>query len=250
MQPTYDTLGKGYTTRRRPDPRIASAIVEALGDAASVLNVGAGAGSYEPPDRNTFALEPSAVMIAQRPALAAPVVRGRAEELPFATGAVDAAMAILTLHHWDDWRAGVRELKRVARERVVVLTWDPAAPAFWLAEYLSGILDFDRAIFPLIDDLCTELGRARVFPVEVPHDCSDGFLGAYWRRPEAYLDPRVRASISTFARIGDSSAELARLASELESGAWEEKYGALRRRSSLDTGYRLVVGLLVGCVRS
>src|SRR6185295_18476582 len=190
-----------YTATRATDPRIAARIWHALGDARTVLNVGAGTGSYEPPDRTVTAVEPSEVMISQRPPDAAPVVQASAEELPFDTGAFDAAMAVLTLHHWGDWRAGCAELRRVARRRVVVLSWDPEyVRAMWLGpEYLPQLVEEDTANFPKLADQAEALGANRVEVVRVPGDCSDGFLSAYWRRPEAYLDPAVRAGISVLA---------------------------------------------------
>lgn len=240
----YDTIGSGYAAYRKPERRIASAIDEALGDAATVVNVGAGSGSYEPRGRSVLAVEPSEVMIRQRPAEAAPCVRGCAEALPLATGSVDAAMAILSVHHWADLEQGLREMRRVARRRAVVLTWVPDAPEFWLTdEYFPEIAEHDRAIFPraaalkaLIERM---IGPARIAPVPVPHDCTDGFLGAYWRRPELYLDAERRNSISSFARI-DCGPGLARLRSDLESGRWANEHRELLALNEIDLGYRLV----------
>ena len=187
----YDTIGRGYARQRRPDPRIAAHLTAALGDARSVLNVGAGSGSYEPDDRKVMALEPSAVMLAQRSDDAAPSVRGRAEALPFRDRAFDATMAVLTLHHWTNQARGLAECARVARDRVVLLTWDPDADAFWLLrEYLPAFADADRAVFPRIvayREIFGEGVRVEVVPVPVPRNCIDGFLGAFWARPDAYL---------------------------------------------------------------
>jgi SAM-dependent methyltransferase len=241
--PFYDIIGRTYGGHRHADPRIARIIHAALGDAETVVNVGAGAGSYEPTDRSVVAVEPSSVMIAQRPASAAPVVQGSAELLPFADNAFDAAMAILTVHHWSDRRAGLAEMRRVARDRVVVLTWDPGHPGFWLVrDYFPDLIEFDRRIFPEPAELEAALGRVEVSVVPIPHDCVDGFLGAYWRRPAAYLDEGVRAGISTFARIGDISAGIERLRADLESGQWAVRNAELLRVEELDVGYRLVVG--------
>lgn len=240
MPPLYDTIGLGYAGLRRPDPRIADAIDRALGDARSVLNVGAGTGSYEPTDREVTALEPSAEMIRQRPPGAAPAHQGYAEALPFADGTFDAAMAVLTVHHWSDVKKGLREMRRVARDRVVILTFDPAGPYFWLADYLPEIVELDQPIMPPMNAFGQMLGKTRVDPVHVPHDCADGFLGAYWRRPEAYLDPRVRTAISTFAKLADPQPALARLEADLKSGAWAERYGNLLELDALDIGYRIV----------
>ena len=241
--PFYDILGRTYGGHRHADPRIARIINAALGDAATVVNVGAGAGSYEPPDRSVVAVEPSSVMIAQRPASAAPAVQASAELLPFSDNAFDAALAILTVHHWSDRRAGLAEMRRVARDRVVVLTWDPEHPGFWLVrDYFPDLIEFDRRIFPKLAELEAALGRIDVSVVPIPHDCVDGFLGAYWRRPAAYLDEGVRAGISTFARIGDIPARIERLRADLESGQWAVRNAELLRLEELDVGYRLVVG--------
>jgi SAM-dependent methyltransferase len=238
----YDTIGCGYSGRRRPDPRIERIVTAALGDVESVVNVGAGVGSYEPTDRAVVAVEPSVVMIAQRPEGAAPAVQGMAENLPFSNNAFDAALAVLTVHHWSDQRAGLAELRRVARDRVVILTWDPEHPGFWLVrDYFPALLELDRRIFPALADLETTLGKIEVSVVPIPHDCVDGFLGAYWRRPEAYLDEGVRAGISTFARIGDVSPGVERLRADLDSGRWAMKNAEILRLEQLDLGYRLVV---------
>jgi SAM-dependent methyltransferase len=241
---TYDTIGRTYTATRGEDPRIAARIHAALGDARTVVNVGAGTGAYEPRDREVVAVEPSAVMRAQRPAGAAPCIDAGAERLPFADGAFDAAMAVLTLHHWSDWRAGCRELRRVAR-RAVVLTWDPAlAGRMWLGpEYFPELWADDAARFASIDAQAKALGAHTIDVVPISHDCADGFMAAHWRRPEAYLDPLVRAGISTFSL--HTPAQLApglkRLEEDVRSGAWHERHADLLALSELDLGYRLVV---------
>jgi SAM-dependent methyltransferase len=249
----YDVIGTGYVATRRAEPRIASAINAALGDAASVVNVGAGAGSYEPADRAVVAVEPSCEMISQRPKGRASVVQAVAEELPFPDGAFDAALAVLTLHHWHDRRGGLAELARVAR-RVVILTWDPVCrDSFWLTtEYLPEIIEFDLPRFPPLAEISGWLGgwsETRVLPI--PHDCADGFLGAFWRRPHAYLDPAVRGAISSFAQIPAARMEmgLARLAGDLRSGRWADRFGQLREQDSVDLGYRLLVAEPVACGR-
>jgi SAM-dependent methyltransferase len=169
------------------------------------------------------------------------VVRGSGSALPFRDESFDASLAILTIHHWPDKAKGLQELRRSARRRVVILTWDPAAPGFWLTDYFPEILDIDRLIFPSLETLSRELGRTAVFDVPIPHDCSDGFLGAYWRRPASYLDASVRSAISTFAKLRDLTEGLSRLARDLRSGDWERRYGSILRASTLDLGYRLVV---------
>jgi SAM-dependent methyltransferase len=243
--PAYDRIGSSYARHRRPDRRIAARIVAALGDSRSVVDVGAGTGSYEPRDRLVVAVEPSWVMIAQRPPDVAPVVRGNAERLPFGDDVFDAAMALLTVHHWGDFRRGLAEMLRVARRRVVVLTWDRdlVGEAFWLArDYFPEVREAERGLATL-DEIAAALGPCTAQMVPVPHDCTDGFFGAYWRRPEAYLDPGVRASISGLARLDEATVRPAieRLAADLASGAWDRRYGHLRALEEIDLGYRLVV---------
>jgi len=239
----YDTIGGGYDTHRRPDPRLAAAIGAALGRAASVVNVGAGAGSYEPSDRPVVAVEPSSAMLRQRPPGAASAVQASATDLPFRDGAFAAALALLTVHHWPDRARGLADLVRVARERVVILTWDPQARyAFWLVdEYFPEIPAIDRRIFPTLDEFRRALGPIQTRPLPIPHDCVDGFLGAYWRRPQAYLDAGVRGAISTFTKLADVESGLARLRADLADGTWERRHGHLRARDAVDLGYRLVV---------
>ena len=239
----YDVIGRTYTRTRATDPRIAAAIWEALGDARTVVNVGAGTGNYEPPDREVTAVEPSAVMIAQRPPGAAPAVQASAEELPFEDGSFDAAMAVLTIHHWTDWRRGIEELRRVAR-RVVVFTWDPTfVRRLWItAEYFPFVAD-EEATFPSLADQVGAVRATRVTMVPIPHDCEDGFYGAYWQRPEAYLDPEVRAGVSVLASRSpeELAPGLAQLEEDLRTGAWAERHADLLEREALDLGYRLLV---------
>lgn len=248
MPQLYDRIGPGYGSYRRADPRIAASILHALGDADSVVNVGAGAGSYEPADRAVVAVEPSAAMIRQRRPGSAPVVQSSATHLPFRDGAFAASLAILTAHHWPDRARGLAELARVARGRVVVVTWDPAATGFWLVDdYFPEIGETDRRILPPMEELRDALGEVEVRPLLVPHDCTDGFLGAYWRRPHAYLDPGVRGAISAFAMLRGLESGLARLRSDLDDGTWERRHGHLLERTELDPGYRLVVARRHGC---
>lgn len=248
----YDEIGSGYARHRRPDPRIAARLDGALGDARSVVNVGAGAGSYEPNDRSVVAVEPSAKMIEQRPVGSASVIQARAEGLPFPDRSFDAAMAVLTVHHWSSWRRGLAELRRVARRRVVILTWDPEVCAgHWFYDYLPGMQEPDADRFPSPAQMAEALGGARVEVVPIPHDCTDGFLGAYWRRPRAFLDPSVRRAISAFARPFDGLEEgLARLGEDLELGRWDERWGHLRAELEHDMGYRIVVAEVVAEVAS
>ena len=236
----YDRIGIGYASMRRADERIARRIRAALGDAGSILNVGAGSGSYEPADRRVVAVEPSITMIRQRAADAAPVVQGCAERLPFATATFDAALAILTVHHWRDWRVGLREIRRVARERIVLFTWDPGSTGFWIHDYFPNVLAADRKRFPSLRSIQDEAGAARIEIVPIPHDCSDGFMGAWWRRPDCYLLPGVRQSISSLA-TASGDAGLARLAADLASDAWTRRYAGVLAHAELDLGYRLLI---------
>jgi SAM-dependent methyltransferase len=238
----YDRIGTGYTGARRTDPRIAAQVWEALGDVRTVLNVGAGTGSYEPPGREVLAVEPSAAMRAQRPPGAAPCVDARAEALPFADGAFDAAMAILSDHHWADPLAGLRELRRVAR-RVVVLQWDGARLGdFWLVrDHLPEVLALGAGR-PTLEDRASSIGAA-MRPVPIPWDCVDGFFHCYWRRPEAYLDPAVRRGTSVWARVGPKAEAraVASLAAQLESGEWHARNAELLGLEEADLGARLLV---------
>lgn len=240
MSALYDTIGIDYANLRRPDPRIAAMIVDVLGPAASVLNVGAGAGSYEPADRRVTAVEPSLEMIRQRPANAAPAVQASAEALPFPDASFDAVMAVLTVHHWSDKPAGMAEMRRVSRGPVVLLTFDPAHRP-WLTDYLPQLAELDEAQMPAMADYANWLGPVTVSPVPIPHDCIDGFLYAWWRRPEAYLDPRIRAGSSSFWALGDVDDALERVRADLASGEWDRRYPGLREQESYDAGYRLVV---------
>ena len=243
----YEEIGRGYAALRREDPRFARAIHDALGDARTVVNVGAGAGSYEPRDRYVLAIEPSDVMAAQRTPQHVPALRGGAGSLPLRDRSVDAAMAILTIHHWDAERErGVRELRRVARGPVVILTYDPAVSGqLWLmSDYLPEVAELDHRIFPAMDEIGRWLGgSAEVSKLEIPRDCEDWMLGSFWAHPERVLDPRARAATSGFARM--DPAVVSRVVSEvqrdLESGAWERRHGQLRELESLDAGLRLVV---------
>jgi SAM-dependent methyltransferase len=241
MSALYDTIGVDYSALRRPDPRIAAAIHAHLADAASVLNVGAGAGSYEPGHLKVTAVEPSAAMIRQRPQGDAVVVQAAAEDLPFADKSFDASMAILTIHHWNDVRKGLREMRRVTRGKIIILTFDPLARNFWLLDYLPELGTLDQQQMPAMADFEAVLGPVQRIAVPIPHDCSDGILCAYWRRPAAYLDPKVRRSMSSFWKIGDVTEPLQRLKDDVQSGEWERKYARFLDQASCDFGYHLVV---------
>jgi SAM-dependent methyltransferase len=240
----YERIGDGYAQRRREDPRIAARIQAALGDAETVLNVGAGAGSYEPRDRWVLAVEPSATMRAQRAPDTAPAIAARAEELPLDDDSVDAAMATVTVHHWEPRAAGLAEMRRVARGPVVVFTFDlPTLPA-WQRDYFGAALEIERPRFGAPEQVAAELGgRTRIEILPTPSDCTDGFFEAFWNRPEAILDPAIRASQSLWALLepGEEERIVARLRADLESGAWDEAHGHLREMDEVDGSLRLIV---------
>jgi SAM-dependent methyltransferase len=240
----YDELGRTYSATRHADARIAAIIAAALGDCLTVVNIGAGTGSYEPV-QTVAAIEPSPVMIAQRRAGAAPALQAAAEQIPLARDCVDAALAVLTIHHWTDLAAGLAEMRRIARRRLVFLTWDPdvIGEAFWLlAEYLPEARAADAALAVPMHRLAALLDQPVIEPVPVPHDCTDGFGAAFWRRPDAYLDPTVQAGMSLFAKTDQALLRpgLARLAADLASGRWHDEHADLLDLDELDLGYRLV----------
>ncbi|MGH2883577.1 MAG: class I SAM-dependent methyltransferase [Solirubrobacteraceae bacterium] len=244
----YDRIGRTYASTRETDPRVAAAIWRALGDARKVLNVGAGTGHYEPGDREVVALEPSPVMIAQRPPDAAPVVQGRAEELPFEDDSFDAVMAVLSDHHWTDRRRGLGELRRVARDRIVLFNANPSeAERFWMTtEYLPEFLELIRRGYEVPgvweNEFREVLGSAEFIPVPVPHDCADGFYSAYWRRPEAYLEARVRAGTSVFSQVSSAAVDraIAALGADLETGRWHERHRELLTKDELHLGFYVI----------
>lgn len=236
----YDTIGLNYANLRKPDPRVGALINDALGPAKTVLNVGAGAGSYEPDDKQVTAVEPSIEMIRQRPATSATVVQGFAEDLPFDDNSFDASMAVLTIHHWMDQAKGLREMRRVTRGNIVILTYDPDFRDFWLLDYIPELIALDEDQMPKLATYKQWLGAVDISAVPIPHDCTDGFLSAYWRRPAAYLDPKIRAAMSPFWALGDIENALQKLAHELESGAWAKRYANLINLDTCDCGYRLV----------
>jgi SAM-dependent methyltransferase len=237
----YDTIGQDYRRYRQPDPRIRDAIVHRLGDARTVANIGAGTGSYEPSDRFVVAVEPSMVMIRQRTHGAALAVQATAAALPFRDAVFDASMAVLTIHHWQDLEKGLLELRRVTGRRIVIVTWDPSSPGFWLTDYFPGALEADRRVFPTLPQIGRVLGTITVSELPIPHDCSDGFLGAYWRRPEAFLNDGVRSAISTFSKLEEVSSGLERLRLDLKTGEWHRRYGSALNIPQLDLGYRIIV---------
>ncbi len=243
----YDTIGRGYTATRREDPDLRGRVHAALGDARSVLNVGAGTGSYEPAGRRVVPVEPSRVMIDQRPSIRARAVQATAAALPLANASVDAAMAVLTVHHWDrDLDHGVSELRRVARGPVVVVTYDPTMSGdMWLTrDYLPELAELDRAVFPTIDELVELLGgMVTLEAVPTSRDTPDWTLGSFWAHPERVLDPAARQATSGFARMAPEVVErvITDVSSDLASGEWDRRHGHLRDLDELDVGMRLLV---------
>jgi SAM-dependent methyltransferase len=240
MGAKYDTVGRNYAELRKPDPRVARIIERALGPAQTVLNVGAGTGSSEPAGRAVTAVEPSGEMIRKRGPAAAKAIQANADDLPFADKSFDASMAILTIHHWPDKEAGLREMRRVTRGPIVLLTFDPSHRP-WLTDYVPELAALDETQMPILSDYERWLGPVQITPVLVPHDCSDGFLYAYWRRPAAYLDPYKRSGSSSFWAVRNAEAGLQKLKQDLETGAWERRYAELLALDEYDAGYRLLV---------
>jgi SAM-dependent methyltransferase len=242
--PVYDTIGRDYTTHRRADPRWEAVVAEQIGDAARIVNVGAGTGSYEPTGRAVVAVEPSTVMLRQRPPGAAPAVRAGASALPLRSGWAEVAMAILTVHHWDDWERGLAEMCRVAPRRLVLGIDFEAHAQFWLLqEYLPSVLEHTLACGPPAEVIAQAIGATTSIVLPTYADLQDGVLGAHWSRPEAYLDPVVRANNSGCALADPAamSAGIAQLEADLSSGAWLERHHDLLERDSIDMGYRLLV---------
>jgi SAM-dependent methyltransferase len=240
----YDTAGRTYSATRRADPRIAAQISQALAGCDSVVNIGAGTGSYEPA-QTIAAIEPSQTMIGQRPAGSAPAIRAVAEGIPLRDNCADGALAVLTVHHWNDLAAGIAEMRRIARHRLVVLTWDAdvMGEKFWLlSDYLPEARAADAALAVPVDRLLSLLADPVITAVRVPHDCADGFGAAFWRRPYAYLDPAVRAGMSLFTQTAQAmvQAGLARLAADVQSGRWQREHAGLLELADLDLGYRLI----------
>lgn len=242
--PAYDRMGVSYSDIRRADHRLEATIWRALGDAQRVLNIGAGTGSYEPSDREVIAVEPSSVMIAQRPPESARAIQGVAEALPLEDKSVDATMGVFTMHHWDDLDRGLTEVQRATRKRIVFLTLDlDVTEQMWLCrDYLPQIIEHDRKTFPTIAHLRASLPNVQVETVLVPADCTDGFCVALWSRPEAHLDPDVRRSSSIWHRLPPAVIEsgLDRLRYDLDSGEWDRRHGHLRTQATFDVGLRLI----------
>jgi SAM-dependent methyltransferase len=241
----YAKHGVGYAAKRRTDPRIAARVLQALGDARTIVNVGAGTGSYEPADRHVIAIEPSAAMRAQRGKHLAPAIHGVAEQLPLDDQSVDASMALVTIHQWRDLDKGLSELRRVTRGPIVVLTFDgEALDRYWLAHYATEMIAVERGRYPKIQKLCDALGRlTEVQVVPIPSDCIDGFTEAYYARPEAFLDDDVRRSQSAWSFVSEESQlrSVKALGDDLKSGAWDRKYGEWRTKPQFEGSLRLIV---------
>jgi SAM-dependent methyltransferase len=241
--PIYESIGRSYARHRRPDPRIAAQIERALGDAQSIVDVGAGTGSYEPIGKAVVAVEPSPVMATQRGVGAASVVRAVAEHLPFADDTFDAALAVFTIHHWSDVVSGLRELTRVAR-RAAVLTFDAEMHSlFWLFDYIPEVNALPANLVMAPEVVAEVIGATRIEPVMIPSDCVDGFNLAFWRRPEAYLDPGVRSCMSGLALLPDDlvAARMELLRADIDDGTWHARHADLLDRDVIDGGLRLVV---------
>ena len=241
----YGRVGAAYSQYRRPDPRIAARIVDALGDARTILNVGAGAGSYEPVDREVTAVEPSASMRMQRPASLAPAINATAEKLPFAADSFDAAMTTFSVHQWSDLRAGLREMRRVTRGPIAILTCDPElVRRFWLYDYAPEVLDTEARRYPSIATMSAALGgETATAVVPVPLDCFDGFNEAYYGRPEGLLDPGARLSCSAWSFVGDAVQDrfTVDLGRDLADGTWDRRFGHLRTQPTFDGSLVLMV---------
>jgi ubiquinone/menaquinone biosynthesis C-methylase UbiE len=243
----YEQGGAVYDQFRQTDPHIAAMVHRSLGSARTVLNVGAGAGSYEPDDRMVVAVEPSRSMRAKRPAHRVPAIDGVAEDLPFDDGAFEAAMATVTLHQWHDREKGLTELRRVSRGPVVILTFDgDSLTQFWLDDYAPELAAAERQRYPALSWIGEILGgQVTVETVPLAIDCTDGFTEAYYARPEQFLIDGVRRSQSAWAFLapGVEDRAVARLRSDIETGEWDRRFGHLRTQSTYDGSLRLVTAL-------
>lgn len=238
----YKIIGHEYSHLRRPDYRIQKLIDEQLTEQNSILNIGAGTGSYEPQNKSIVAVEPSITMIKQRNYHPnTKVYCAFAENLPFQDNSFDAAMAILTLHHWENWRLGLSEAKRIARNKMVWLTWIGMPTGFWLYEYFPDLIEQDKGLFPSILEMEKVVGPIKEIVVPIPKDCTDGFLCAYWARPEYYLQEPVRRAISTFSRIKCLEYGIKKLETDLSNGKWTKKFRHILGNDEMDYGYRLLV---------
>lgn len=241
MEPIYDDIGVDYAVTRSTDPRIAAQLYVELQGATRIVNIGAGAGSYEPENVDLVAVEPSAKMIAQRKHGSHPVEQAFAEALPFADNSFSHAMTVLSMHHWTDRPRAFNEINRVATDKFVALTWNPDADPFWLTrDYFPEIHEMDRPIFPALEEFKLHFDEVQMRPLQIPSDCQDGFFAAFWKRPEAYLRQEVRQAMSPFSKVKNLAAGLQKLEEDLAIGAWAKKNQAILDLSSLDVGYVLI----------
>jgi len=241
MNAIYDDIGNNYSVMRCTDPEIAKQLYPELQGATRIVNIGAGTGSYEPEDVELVAVEPSAVMIAQRKAGSHPVKQAFADKLPFEDHSFSHAMTVLSMHHWQNRARAFQEINRVATEKFVAITWDPKAEPFWLTrDYFPEIYEMDKRIFPDLKELSEYFDEVIARPLQIPSDCQDGFLTAFWKRPEAYLSSKVRQAMSPFSKIENLSQGLQKLTDDLASGAWARNNHAILDSSYLDVGYRLI----------
>jgi len=240
----YGIIGRNYTSYRQPDPSIARQIHRALGPAQRILNVGAGAGSYEPTDRVVTAVEPSASMRAQRPGHLTRAIDAVAESLPFADSSFDASMAIFTIHQWKDLEAGLREVRRVTRGPIVMMSCaGDLVERFWLADYAPGMAAIEASRYPALERLSAALGRIEVETVPIPLLCTDGFNEAYYGRPEMFLDEGARLANSAWSFVDRATSDgyVARLRRDLEDGTWDARHGHLRTQPAFEGALQLFV---------
>lgn len=241
MNTLYDEIGANYSVSRCTDPKIMKQLYSELRGATRIVNIGAGTGSYEPEDVELVAVEPSSEMISQRKPVSHRVVQAFAEKLPFRDSSFSHAMTVLSMHHWENRDRAFSEINRVATEKFVAITWDPNSDPFWLTrDYFPEFYDLDKRNFPQLKELDKHFDEVEMSPLQIPHDCKDGFLAAFWKRPKAYLDSKVRRSISSFSKIDDASKGLRKLEDELVSGLWAENNRAILNFSSIDAGYRII----------
>jgi len=238
----YDEIGLNYSIGRKSDAYIAAQINSELQGSDSILNIGAGSGSYEPKSVNLTAVEPSNAMIRQRIPGSHPVCKAKAEYLPFADKSFSHTMTILSMHHWSDRKQALTEISRVTEKRFIAVSWDPGDNLFWLTrDYFPEIYEIDRQIFPQIDEFYESFEKVTVKTLPIPADCRDGFMAAYWRKPHAYLDKQVREGISTFHKISNIDDGLYKLEKDLKSGIWQQKYADLLKLKFIDVGYKIIV---------
>lgn len=243
MEALYDSIGLGYTLQRTTDPCIARQLYSHLEGAETILNIGAGTGSYEPDGASLIALEPSTEMLRQRHRDALPAVQGTAESMPFKDKCFSHAMTVLSLHHWKNRRQAFTEISRVTRETFIALSWDPHGKPFWLTrDYFPEIYSMDKNTFPGREEFSRYFDDVKIETVPIPASCKDGFLAAFWKRPRAYLDATVQTSISSFSKLGDYSAGINQLERDLGNGTWKKKNQALLEQDELDAGYIIVRG--------